>query len=102
MCRRGENIDVTYVPVMRQVEIGDKTAHCWAEVRWKMMPIDMCIAELVRVLNASGHSTTSACCGHGEAPGVIGLADGRALLVVTTMDHEPLGDLARRYGKDTT
>lgn len=94
MCRRGEDIDVVQVPVMQQVPPGDLTASCPVEMRWKMLPIDMCIAELVRALNASGHSTTSACCGHGEAPGVIGLADGRALLVVETTDGESLGDLA--------
>lgn len=92
MCRRGESVDVTMVPVM--VSPGNFAA----EVRWKMLPIDECIAELVRALNAAGHPTTAACCGHGDEPGIIGLADGRALVVIDT-EGRPLGNIANDLGK---
>jgi cell division protein FtsB len=88
MCRRGENVDVEMVPVM--VRRGGDFA---TGLHWKHLPIDQCISELVRALNASGHPTTTACCGHGDAPGVIGLLDGRALVVVDAGDR-PLGNIA--------
>ena len=91
MCRRGENVDVTMVPVMRKRHGDDAT------IRWFYMPIDQCIAELVRALNAAGHPTTAACCGHGGAPGIIGLQDGRALVVIDAGDR-PLGDIAHDLG----
>ena len=83
MCRRGEVRDVTMVPVM-----------CVSGfmIQWKMMPIDDCIADLVRALNAVGHPTTAACCGHGEEPGAIGLQDGRVLVVVQS-NGRPIGNI---------
>lgn len=94
MCERGEDRDITMVPCLQQVHPdGDEPK---ALMRWWMLPIDDCIAEIVRALNASGHSTTTACCGHGDVPGIIGLADGRALVIVTPECGEPLGDLALR------
>lgn len=45
-------------------------------------PVDPCIAPLVQVLNDGGMLTTSSCCGHGQRPGTITLADGRELLVM--------------------
>ena len=93
MCRRGENIDVTMVPVMRH-RGGDFEA----EILWKYLPIDQCIAELVRALNAAAHPTTAACCGHGETPGIIGLEDGRALVIIDAGER-PLGNIANELGE---
>ena len=45
------------------------------------VPIDFCIADLVRCLNAKGIDTKSSCCGHGAEYGSIELMDGRELIV---------------------
>lgn len=39
--------------------------------------IDGCIHHIVAALNAGGVVTDGSCCGHGEMPGSIILADGR-------------------------
>lgn len=93
MCRRGENIDVVMVPVMRH-RSGDFAA----EIRWKYLPIDQCIAELVRALNVAGHPTMACCCGHGDVPGIIGLEDGRALVIIDAKE-QPLGNIAHDLGR---
>jgi len=55
------------------------------EARLKLAPIDACIADLVRRLNAGATEplTAGACCGHGDGPGEIALADGRKLTLET-------------------
>lgn len=52
---------------------------------------DPCIAPLVEALNEAGISTVASCCGHGERPGKIALADGRELFIL------PGFDSARQY-----
>lgn len=52
------------------VQIGDR-----------QVPVDRCLAPLVRVLNAGGISTAMSCCGHGEGTGFVLLADGRTLAI---------------------
>jgi hypothetical protein len=47
--------------------------------RWAVKPIDGCIASLVKVLQGDGIDMLGSCCGHGEGPGEIRLADGRTL-----------------------
>jgi hypothetical protein len=42
---------------------------------------DPCIAPIVAALNDAGIKTVWSCCGHGRRPGVIGLIDGRELLI---------------------
>jgi hypothetical protein len=44
--------------------------------------VDPCISYLVHVLNQSGFATRASCCGHGQRPGSIILADGRELMIV--------------------
>lgn len=51
------------------------------EERREFKPIDRCIAPIVSALNVAGIRTRSSCCGHGQAPGEILLADGRTLVV---------------------
>lgn len=79
-------MDVVLVPVMCKREDS-------ALIRWKLLPIDQCIADLVRALNVAGLPTSISCCGHGDHPGVIGLEDGRALVVGIAGDR-PLGEIA--------
>lgn len=43
--------------------------------------IDACISPLVNALNWGGFPTVSSCCGHGNRPGVVALADGRWLVI---------------------
>lgn len=56
-------------------------------VKWKKMPIDSCIASLVRALQAGGINMKASCCGHNRIPGVITLDDGRDLLVTFSLKH---------------
>jgi hypothetical protein len=42
---------------------------------------DPCLEPLVRALNEGGVPTVASCCGHGQQPGNIALADGRQLLI---------------------
>jgi hypothetical protein len=69
------------------------------EARKDVKGIDACIAPIVAALNAAGIETWQSCCGHGEAPGRIDLADGRVLFVVATRSlltqHEH--DILREY-----
>lgn len=71
-CARCGRPPVTvYVPDTDRLAAG--------EVAMVLQPIDACLADLVRALNAAGIYTEKACCGHGKHPGWIGLADGRRL-----------------------
>ena len=49
--------------------------------KWKLVGIDSCIASLVAALQQAGIDMRGSCCGHGEMPGRIDLADGRSLLI---------------------
>ena len=44
--------------------------------------VDLCLSHIVAALNAANIKTTWSCCGHGELHGVIGLEDGRHLVVI--------------------
>lgn len=46
------------------------------------IPIDSCIAPIVKALNDGGVMTRNSCCGHGRGAGKIDLVDGRTLMVV--------------------
>ena len=50
--------------------------------RLAIKPIDWCIADLVRSLNAHGVRTRSSCCGHGRGPGEVTLEDGYVLVII--------------------
>lgn len=51
----------------------------------KQVHVDPCIQLLVQALNNAGVLTTNSCCGHGQRPGWIALADGRHVLIAA--DH---------------
>lgn len=51
------------------------------QFRWAIKGVDACIADLVQALNSAGIYTANSCCGHGKAPGVIFLHDGRVLMI---------------------
>lgn len=48
--------------------------------------IDRCIAPIVAALDAAGVYMLGSCCGHGNGPGEITLADGRRLFVASDLD----------------
>jgi len=50
-------------------------------VRGRVVYVDYCIAAIVAALNAAGIETVASCCGHGEFPGSVCLADGRRVIV---------------------
>lgn len=43
--------------------------------------IDLCVSDIVAALNAANIETVASCCGHGDGPGVVSLADGRVLRI---------------------
>ena len=43
---------------------------------------DPCLAPLVKALNVGHLPTVASCCGHGERPGKVALADGRELFIL--------------------
>lgn len=45
--------------------------------------VDACIAPLVQAMNDNGMETVSSCCGHGNRPGEIILADNRSVILCT-------------------
>lgn len=47
--------------------------------------VDPCIQGLVQALNDGGFRTTNSCCGHGQRPGWVALADARHILIAA--DH---------------
>lgn len=49
--------------------------------KWKDVPIDACIADLVKALQEGGIDMRGSCCGHGKDIGDIHLQDGRILLI---------------------
>ncbi len=48
--------------------------------------VDSCIASIVQSLNNSDIQTVASCCGHGNRPGRVSLADGRELYVLPDYD----------------
>lgn len=67
----GEDREAKMV-VLRTDETGKPTVWC-----------DPCIAPVVMALNDAGIETVSSCCGHSHRPGVIGLKDGRVLMLLS-------------------
>ena len=55
---------------------------------WKDMPIDKCIAPIVRALQEGGIDMDGSCCGHGRCEGGIILADGRELIILEVEDAQ--------------
>lgn len=73
MCDWGDTVEL-------QVPICAADSHT-GEARMALKPIDSCIADIVRALNAGGVPTRSCCCGHGQYQGSIVLQDGRELVI---------------------
>lgn len=48
---------------------------------YKKVPVDFCIAGLVKELNAAGIETKSSCCGHGKIGGFVLLLDGTEIKI---------------------
>ena len=71
MCKRGDTVKVE-VPVHGKL---------------KKLPIDRCMAPMVRGLLSEGVITDESCCGHGEGIGLIGLEGGRTLILIDTEDE---------------
>lgn len=69
MCKRGDMVSVPQ---------SDLPAYAGND---DMVLIDRCITPMVLALNRAGIVTISSCCGHGEGPGEIMLADGRKLSI---------------------
>jgi hypothetical protein len=63
-----------YVPIPADL------SHTGSEY-WTDKPVDACIVGIVRALNLGTVKTRSSCCGHGQRPGQILLADGRKLII---------------------
>jgi hypothetical protein len=53
----------------------------------KIVDIDLCIFDLVKLLNENGFATIASCCGHGRRPGNIALRDGRELVIARDYDE---------------
>jgi len=48
----------------------------------KKVPVDTCIAPIVKALNDAGIDTVASCCGHEIGHGAIDLIDGRRIMVI--------------------
>jgi len=48
---------------------------------WHQRKIDKCIAPIVDALQKGGINMVASCCGHGKAPGLITLVDGREVYI---------------------
>lgn len=68
------------MPVMMKVAIAADLSSTGEEYE-KEMPIDACIADLVKALNNGRIKTRGCCCGHGQVTGHISLMDGRYLAI---------------------
>ena len=49
--------------------------------------IDECIKPIIEALNDGGVKTIASCCGHGNRPGNIALADGRELIIAENYEQ---------------
>ena len=73
MCEHGKTVNL-------QVPIPARLSHTGAAC-WEWKPIDSCLVDIVRALNAGGMLTASCCCGHGKGPACIELQNGLVLRV---------------------
>lgn len=85
MCKHG-----TYETV--RVKITAERSHT-DKAYYRDMPIDKCIAPIVRALQEGGIDMNGSCCGHGRCEGGIILADGRELIILEAEDAKTY-----RYG----
>lgn len=80
MCKHGTDEAVN-------VKITAHRSHT-GKAYWRDMPIDKCIAPIVRALQNGGIDMDGSCCGHGRYEGSILLADGRELIILEAEDSE--------------
>lgn len=66
--------------VLLNVPMPARLSHA-GRFRWDLKSVDKCIAPIVDALNRDGIYTANSCCGHGNAPGLIFLHDGRTLRI---------------------
>ena len=65
---------------MTLVRIPSKLSHT-GKARVAIRAVDSCISDIVQALVMAGIWTIGSCCGHEKSPGVIGLEDGRTVMV---------------------
>jgi len=75
-------------PILMELIMNAELSHT-GEEQLKKVPIDQCIADIVKALNDGGIKTKACCCGHGEVPGNIILADGRWLDIKKNCEDFP-------------
>lgn len=75
MCKYGDTVDV-------EVLVCGEVSYSGADER-KVKPIDRCISDVVRALDAGGVAMLGSCCGHGRGHGwgQIMLRDGREVWI---------------------
>jgi len=73
VCKRGNTTLV-------KVKIPADLSHT-GKIHWKRMPIDKCIAPIVKALQEGGIDMRGSCCGHNERNGYITLQDKRVLII---------------------
>lgn len=71
MCAHGDTVAVS-------VLVDQRVHHSGVTTR-DVRPVDRCIAPIVKALDDAGIHMLGSCCGHGNNPGSILLADGRRL-----------------------
>jgi len=87
MCEWGDTVNVeVFVP---------SDLSCTHIGRIAIKPIDRCISDLVKALQAAKIWTRSSCCGHGKGDGEILLQDGRALIIKGSVRPETYHDQIR-------
>jgi hypothetical protein len=73
MCKCGDNQII-------KLKIPADLSHS-GNAYWKNVPIDKCIAPIVKALQEAGINMRASCCGHGKRDGEIELQDGRTLII---------------------
>ncbi len=66
--------------VMLEVTISASNSST-GKAKKKAMPVDACIADIIKALNENSVLTKSCCCGHNKCNGSIFLYDGRAIYI---------------------
>ena len=82
MCKWGTTTDVRV-----RIHAGLSAT---GQTRWRVKPIDSCIADIVSALQKGGIDMRGSCCGHGKYFGNIILQDGRILSICPAADYRSL------------
>ena len=62
-------------------EVGTYKCQIPMPINTRTRYIDFCIADIVSALNAANIKTLVSCCGHKKFDGMIGLEDGREIII---------------------